>query len=63
MKGEIKMINFLFGWITKNQFQITMLESFIAVAEILIGFFIGCVLYVWIKEKIKKIQDKRRKEK
>ena len=58
------MINFLLGWVTKNQFQLTILDKcFIAIVEIMTGFFIGCVLYVWIKEKIKKIQDKRRKEK
>ena len=61
MKGEIKMINFLFGWITKNQFQLTILDSFIIVAEMLIGFFIGCVLYTWIKEKIE--HKRKRKEK
>jgi len=57
------MIDFLFGWITKNQFQLTILDSFIAVVEIIGTLFICCILYAWIKEKIEKIKNKRRKEK
>lgn len=45
------MINFLFGWITKNQYQLTILDTFIAIIEIMGIFFISCVLYVWIKIK------------
>lgn len=54
-------MNFLFGWITKNQFQLTILDSFIAVIEIIGILFISCVLYVWIKEKIE--HKRKRKEK
>ena len=57
------MIDFLFGWITKNQFQLTILDSFIAIVEIMGVLFIGCVLYTWIKDKIEKHKNKRRKEK
>ncbi len=43
---------FFFGWLIKEQYRVTMLDSWIMLAEISIVFIIGClIVYWWINRK------------
>lgn len=51
------MVNFLFGWLLKPQIQVSALDGFIGIIEILLlfGIIIPCVIYayIYLKNKIK----------
>ena len=38
---------FFFGWLIKEQYRVTMLDSFIFLAEISIIFIIGSLIFCW----------------
>lgn len=52
------MIDFLFGWILKPQYQLTFLDNVMAIAEIFLFMFIICVgMAIYYNFKYKK-EDK-----
>jgi uncharacterized membrane protein YciS (DUF1049 family) len=53
------MKELLFGWITKGQFQLSFLDSIIAIIEIFGAYFLIVWIIVSVKELIKKIKHKK----
>ncbi len=53
------MKELLFGWITKGQFQLSFLESIIAIIEMFGAYLLIVWIIVSVKELIKKIKHKK----
>ena len=54
------MKELLFGWLTKGQYEISMLDSFIFLIEFVIVIFIGGFIYFSIQD-LKEKKDRKNK--
>lgn len=53
-----------FGWLTKPALEVSALDSFIMIAEVIGAFIVGAVLFVWfsaMREMVRDWKNRRRR--